>query len=209
MVGKTRRAAIASACLLACLTGSAVVGVSAVTARGAADHVEGTEMSETFQKAIDTLSPSQGEKEALRRAVATGRIDTADYEAAHSRYAQCMTTRGFAPAFRKSSGGFYVELPYLAVKDAAALDDATLECSMDTRVLEALYRLQQANPNLVTDSRLVAVQCLKREGAVGADYAAEEFQRDWSTHEFPFDPDHAAYNDCLYGAGYAYFTVNE
>lgn len=208
MVSKTRKVAVGSAVLLACCFGSATVGVSASTAGSAAEYEmeDGRSgMSDMFREAIDILNPSAKEREALERAVAAGQIRAADYEDAHRRYMQCMTSRGFEPSFRKSVDGFYVELPYLSVTDEAALDAAVVECSADTAVLEALYRIQQANPNLVTDPRLLAVQCLEREGAVGADYTVEEFERNWSAREFPFKADQAAFNDCLYGAGFAYF----
>lgn len=229
MVSKHRKNVVITACAIACLAGVGGVGFGVATAPDVvADGPTNTQglpdnMPEMLQMATDTLEPSPLERTALESAAETGRIADQDYEAAHIRYVDCMTKEGFEPSFRKSSDGFYVELPYESVNDSSALDAATRQCSADTRVVESLYRIQQANPELqdtntmlqdvepklVTDSRTLAVQCLQRNGTVGAEYSAEEFEQDWIKDQFPFDADEVTNNDCLYGAGYAYFTVTQ
>jgi len=48
---------------------------------------------------------------------------------------------------------------------------------------------------------LVAIQCLKANNYVGPDYTVDDFDN----RTFPFNPYADGPNDCLYGAGYAYF----
>jgi hypothetical protein len=147
------------------------------------------------------------ERDVIERAIATGRIDPADYEAAHLRYVRCMAQHGFHPMFRKTADGVYVELPNVDVEDMAALDVASLGCPSDNMIVEILYRIQQSNPDLLADYRLLAIQCLKRGGFVDTGYTVEDFDRDKKADEFPFDPYDDGPSDCLYVTGIAYFEV--
>jgi hypothetical protein len=147
------------------------------------------------------------EREVLERAIAVGRIDPADYEAAHIRFVQCMNQHDFQPTYRKTSDGLYVELPYLSISNQEVFDAANAKCSEDNVTVEILYRTQQANPDLWSDSRRVAVQCLMKRGFVEVGYTVDDFSRDLSGDTFPFNADEGEANGCLYGAGYAYFTV--
>jgi hypothetical protein len=89
----------------------------------------------------------------------------------------------------------------------AERDTADGECSADNVVISSLFRIQQANPDLLSDPRLVAIQCLKAQGFVPADYSADDFDRDKTADTFPFDKYEEATNNCLWQAGYAYFKV--
>ncbi|MDR1078921.1 MAG: hypothetical protein LBL55_09750 [Propionibacteriaceae bacterium] len=171
-------------------------------------------LTELFHMGLDTMNPSEVEREAIERAIIAGRIDSADYEAAHVRYVQCMARHGYQPTFRKTAEGLYIELPDLAVDDFTASDMAHTDCYGDNRVIGALYRMQQSNPDLLADYRLLAIQCLKKGGFVDAGYTVEDFERDQevsqrnpATDGFPFDPYEDGPSDCLYVAGYAYFSV--
>ncbi|WP_338747857.1 hypothetical protein [Janibacter alittae] len=146
---------------------------------------------------------------ALSWALADGRIDPKENAQAHRRYADCMTESGYTPRFRESTDGLYVELPYLTVGDPARLDAAVRDCSVGTAMVSALYRIQLFNPRGLSDSRLVAVQCLAKEGLVSSTYSAEEFERNLIADKFPFDATAPEANDCLYGAGYAYFALDK
>jgi hypothetical protein len=166
-------------------------------------------LTEYFQRGLALLHPSPIEREAIERAIVAGRIDQADYEAAHLRFAQCMTERGFELSFRKTPDGLYIELPYTLENSTQNddLDTAHIECSVDNAVLTALYRTQQANPELLADQRLTAIQCLQRSGFVDADYTVDDFDRDRDATTFPFDQYETGPNNCLYQAGYAYFSM--
>lgn len=159
-----------------------------------------------FQAAIDTVDPSGSERGVLESAVKNGRIAPAAYEQAHLRYENCMIKRGFEPKFRKTSDGLYMEMPYQEV--STALDAATIACSKGTSTLTALYHIQQANPDALTDQRQVAVECLSAGGFVEAGYTSGKFESDQSKGQFPFDPVAIGPNDCLYGAGYSYVDLD-
>lgn len=192
---------ILAASLLGCSVGVADAPV-------AGERIAGS-LTELFEKALDMLHPLQVEREALERAVRTGRIAPEDYEAAHLRFVQCMTQHGFQPAYRKTPEGLYIELSYSHVKDEEALKAANMKCAQDTAVLESLYRTQQANPDLLADKRLVAIRCLKKGGFVDAAYTVERFDEDYKTDDFPFNADEDGPNNCLAEAGYGYFTVSQ
>lgn len=149
------------------------------------------------------------EQAALERTVESGEVSDPDYEANHLRYVECMTNAGFAPDFRKSASGFYVQLPFRNVADTEALDAALAGCSTNTAAIDMIYRLQESNPKLIKDSRQVAVECLFEAGYVSDSYTTKDFEKDWGADNFPFDATLAGPNDCLWGAGYGYFAEGE
>ena len=124
-------------------------------------------MTELLHWALDyygeNLEPF--EREVFERAIKTGRIDTADYEAGHSEYVQCLSRHGFHPEFRKTPEGIYIELPY-EPGDHDRFDAAGIKCSMGFNHVQIMYRRQQVNPSLLADERLVAIQCLRRLGYI-------------------------------------------
>jgi hypothetical protein len=162
-------------------------------------------MPDLVQKYLDTMDLTAAERSVLQRAKKDGRVAPADYRDAQARYTSCMERNGFTPEFRESSYGFYVQLPFHDVTDGAALDAANVKCSQGMSAVDVLYRTQQANPKLLTDSRQVAVECLESAGFVDTGYTAERFEKDWLNDEFPFDATDPGPNDCLWGAGYGYF----
>lgn len=177
------------------------------TVSGMAERLAGS-LPEVFQKSLDTLNPSLVEREAIERAITAGRIDPADYEAAHLRFVQCMAQHGFHPAFRKTPNGYYIQLPY-APGDLEREASANQECSRDNAVIGYLYNLQQSNPDLLADQRLRAIQCLKKYGFINAEYTVDDFDRDSAADTFPFDKFNEQANNCLFQAGYAYFNVGQ
>ncbi|MDR1214932.1 MAG: hypothetical protein LBK54_12765 [Propionibacteriaceae bacterium] len=164
-------------------------------------------LAEYFQRTLELQNPSPLEREVIERAIVAGQLDPADYEAAHSRYAQCMAEHGFDLSFRKTPDGLYIELPNIDNTGHRDTTAASLECDRDNGLIMALYRTQQANPGLLADNRLTAIQCLQRSGFVDADYTVDDFERDQSTDTFPFDQYETGPNNCLCQAGYAYFSV--
>lgn len=201
-----------AACVFAVMAGSVALGSSGAVARDTSmpeESVSATGISELIQKTIEVTTPSSAELKVLERSIVAGRIAEADYETSHRSYSKCMAASGFEPTYRKSSSGFYVELPYLHVQDPEALNAAMTKCSSSTTAITSLYRTQQANPNLVQDSRMVAVKCLQDNESVDSKYTAETFEKEWAASSFSFDADEVSNNDCLYGAGYAYFTFEE
>lgn len=203
---KKSRAALVGFGITAVIGGSVFIGITAAGASGTPSNI--TFQSGGIEKLIkDRASApglSGGEKEILAEASRTGHISETAYDQAHNQYAACMTEKGFSPSFRQSSKGYMIELPYENV-EPAALDKATTECANGTNEIRGLYRLQVANPQLIIDSRVVAVNCLQSVGTVDGSYTAERFEQDWHNSDYPFDPMDNKNNDCLYDAGYALF----
>jgi hypothetical protein len=172
-------------------------------------------LPEYYQKYLDTFELSDFDKEVLNRAIQSGRIATEDYEDAHAHYASCLTSAGFQPSFRKTPAGLYIELPYARVKDQEALDQAHDSCSEPIALIDALYALQQSNPDLLADWSLVAVNCLRAAGVIDETYTVEDFKRDdkagltSDAPGFPFDVYEESANNCLWQSGRAYFTIDE
>ena len=201
-------ATVAALLLAGCSAGESPSGGPGATTP--APSITAERIADSFtalcQKALDTLNPSPVERQVIERALTTGRLDPADYEAAHIRYVQCMAERGFNPPFRKTPAGLYIELPY-EPGDMTKRDEADSECSADTVIVSSLFRVQQANPDLLSDPRLVAVRCLRREGLITLDYSVDDLDRDKAANAFPFDQYEETANNCLYEAGYAYFKI--
>lgn len=196
--------------ITAAIGGSALVGISAATAdqdqtvRPAVSDAKPGGIKSLIQERSASDSLSKTEAEVLKRSAKAGEVSKSDYAKAHSNYAKCMTAEGYKPSFRESSKGYMIELPYENV-DPKGVDKAMSNCSTDTQEIRGLYRLQEANPQLLTDSRVVAVECLQNIGAVDAGYSPEQFEHDWNSSDYPFDPMVNANNDCMYDAGYALF----
>ncbi|MDR1386388.1 MAG: hypothetical protein LBJ44_02125 [Propionibacteriaceae bacterium] len=163
-----------------------------------------------FQRELEREQISDFEREIFTRAVETGRIDPADYEEAHLRYDRCMRDAGFPLTYSKRSSGVYSTDTWIG-ESAELLGDQGLICSRGVLArVEALFNLQQNNPDLLVDDREVAVRCLAKAGLVPSSYAVEDFQRDfidWGADSEgpPFDPMDPVANDCLAGAGYEYW----
>ncbi|MDR0849072.1 MAG: hypothetical protein LBN10_08575 [Propionibacteriaceae bacterium] len=208
---RTSRIGVALASLLLGLTGCAASEPEAPVTDA---RIAGS-LQELFQMALDTTNPSEVERVAIENAIVSGRIDPVDYEAAHVRYVQCMVERGYEPSFRKTGEGVYIELPIRVGETEEAqeaYDTADIDCAQGTMVISSLYRIQQSNPDLLSDQRLVAIRCLRKGGYVDVGYTVDDFDRDRGERgepTFPFDVYEDGPNDCLYGAGYAYFTIDE
>lgn len=164
------------------------------------------------------LSPF--ERDVLTRARQSGRIATADYENAHAKEAACMTAAGYDITYKKLPNGLYKNTPHLpttndtkkAQAQADALMTASAECAKHvTMVIEALYTVQQGNPDLFADPFDAAVQCLRKAGLVPGDYTTATFADQYakSFQQAPFDPNGDPAQACLAGAGIAFASSPE
>ena len=190
------------------------VGCSSDESALAGERIAGS-MAELFQEVLDDqdydLSPL--EREVVERAVVAGRIDPVDYEASHAQYVRCMEGNGFETSFRKTPEGYYINLGWVTEREDVS--DIDVECMDGERMIEVLFAMQQGNPDLLSDQRLVAIQCLRRVGLVDSSYTVDDFDRDMNRDEiggtdpiFSFDIYEDSANNCLYYAGYA-FSIDE
>jgi hypothetical protein len=155
-----------------------------------------------------TRATSDFEKAALDRAIATGRIDPADYEEAFSQYRRCAEDAGLAGTYTKQPNGIYKITPPSNLGDgidayAKTMQDCAAKAGLMS--LEALLRTQVDNPDLLSDPKLVAVRCLIKAGLVPASYTPDDLMTflrgDMASGDF--DPMNAEAQKCLTAGGIA------
>jgi hypothetical protein len=128
-----------------------------------------------FKEAL-TRASSDFERGVLDRAISSGKITAADYEEAFNRYRQCAQDSGITETYTKEPTGFYRIEPPADIKDIDKYMNDTGVCAKNAGLMsiEALYRTQVDNPDLLGDPREIVVRCLVKAGLVGADYTAEK-----------------------------------
>jgi len=151
---------------------------------------------------------SDFEREALDRAIKTGKIDPADYEQAFSRYRQCAEDAGLKETYTKLPNGIYRVTPPSGLKDVDAYGKSMTECASKAGLisLEALFRTQVDNPDLLADPQLVVVRCLVKNGLVPADYSVDKlsaFLKSDLSKKSDFDPMTVEAQKCLTAGGIA------
>ena len=140
-----------------------------------AERIESLESifkSETSRKDLDDF-----ERDVLNRAVKTGRIDPADYEAAHDKYLECMANAGYDEHDTKMPDGLYKSSETMDPNiDSKQWFKQSVTCSDHTTgIIEGLFRDQQDNPERYKDPGILAAQCLMDAGIVDKTYTAAKF----------------------------------
>jgi hypothetical protein len=206
--------------VLASVALAVVFGVSACGSQGAEGRLRqgtGERMKPLVEQFKDARSRARSdfERAALDRAIKTGRIDPADYEEAFSRYRLCAQGAGLAETYTKLPNGIYRVTPPSDLgserEDVQAYAKSMADCAERAGLisLEALYRTQVDNPELLADGRLVTVRCLIKEGMVPGDYTVEKLMAFLGSAEADtsaggdFDPIDAEAQKCLTAGGMA------
>ena len=140
-----------------------------------AERIESLESifkSEASRKDLDDF-----ERDVLSRAVKTGRIDPADYEAAHDKYLECMANAGYDEHDTKMPDGLYQSSENMDPNtDSKQWFKQSVTCSdHTTKIIEGLFRDQQDNPERYKDPGILAAQCLMDAGIVDKTYTAAKF----------------------------------
>ncbi len=140
-----------------------------------AERIESLESifkSEASRKDLDDF-----ERDVLSRAVKTGRIDPADYEAAHDKYLECMANAGYDEHDTKMPDGLYKSSETMDPNiDSKQWFKQSVTCSDHTTgIIEGLFRDQQDNPERYKDPGILAAQCLVDAGIVDKTYTAAKF----------------------------------
>ena len=140
-----------------------------------AERIESLESifkSEASRKDLDDF-----ERDVLNRAVKTGRIDPADYEAAHDKYLECMANAGYDEHDTKMPDGLYKSSETMDPNiDSKQWFKQSVTCSDHTTgIIESLFRDQQDNPERYKDPGILAAQCLMDAGIVDKTYTAAKF----------------------------------
>lgn len=152
---------------------------------------------------------SDFERSAFDHAIKTGKIDYADYEESFSRYRQCVADAGITETYAKQSNGIYRVTSEPSGADPKEYLKASGECADNTGLarLEAIYRTQVDNPDLLADPRLVVVRCLIKAGLVPPDYTTGKLAEFLNSKDLSsgadFDPMNAEAQKCLTAGGIA------
>ncbi|MFT4050988.1 MAG: hypothetical protein QM677_01920 [Microbacterium sp.] len=170
-----------------------------------------TSLTALIEQELASEDLSGFEREVYERAADTGEIASADYEEAFSRYTQCVQEGGYDETATKLANGLYqvsLELPdggdaqeYYDAYNAVAED-----CAKGTIAsIEALYRLQQGNDELLSNPYEVAVLCLQEAGLAPGDYTASDLEVEFSDgfEGVPFDVNDSQAQLCFSNAGLA------
>ncbi|WP_310022545.1 hypothetical protein [Microbacterium resistens] len=160
---------------------------------------------------------SEWDRTTLGRAANAGSISQADYEEGMNLFGACMESVGFKFAETKLLNGVIEYQPVDGVSfgdDVDAQAKAQADCYASTNAAtQEIFRMQQANPDLLADFPQAAVNCLKKAGVVGDDFTKEQFQEtigmkkraDESAKPL-FDVMSAKAHTCLYSLGYLVLT---
>ncbi|MBO1740408.1 hypothetical protein [Leifsonia sp. TF02-11] len=149
------------------------------------------------------------ETDVLTRARERGSISQSDYEAAHTRYKECMASKGIVAQERRYPNGIIHSTPP-GPDDSFTIDDlaeANFACGVGTTAaIDQLYSVQQGNPDLLRDRNEAGAACLVREGIAPVSFSREDFAAtfdgpgsDYSS--LPFDVHDDRVHMCLYVAG--------
>lgn len=147
----------------------------------------------------------------LEKAKQTGRISQADYVEGAELWDACMRAAGHEFTRKMLLNGVIdFQPPQVEVTDeeVAAEGAAQYQCYAATYgATEELFRMQQANPGLLADFDLAAVNCLREAGVVGDDFTKDDFDAIFGPgiepHDLPFDVMSDAAQTCLYSLGYS------
>jgi len=159
-----------------------------------------------------TRAKSDFERSAFDHAIATGKIDYAAYEESSSRYRQCVADAGITETYTKLPNGIYRVDSEPSGADPQSYLKITGDCADSTGLarLEALYRTQVDNPDLLADPRLVVVRCLIKAGLVPPDYTTDKLIKFLDSKDLAvagdFDPMNAEAQKCLTAGGIAIDT---
>ncbi|HET9517046.1 MAG TPA: hypothetical protein VFO77_04905 [Actinoplanes sp.] len=198
------------------LLAAALFATGACAAESSTEALPNTEGGERMKPLVEQFKQAQSraksdfEREALGRAISTGKIDPADYEEAFNRYRRCAQDAGQNETYTKLPNGIYrVTPPGDMAPDAVdAYAETMKECASNAGLvsLEALYRTQVDNPDLLANPKLIVVRCLVKAGLVPADYTEAKLTTFITgDQEGPgdFDPMSAQAQRCLTAGGIA------
>lgn len=160
--------------------------------------------------AKDTLSTF--ERDVLQRAKKNGKISAEDYENAHRQQVSCVEAAGWKPTYKKLPNGLYQSLSLEPLPNSQEQVDKYMEASSQcsegvSKVIEALYGVQQGNPELLSDPYEAAVACLRKAKLVEANYTGKKLEdaltNDSAQSKLPFDAEDGTVQGCFAGAGLA------
>jgi hypothetical protein len=163
-------------------------------------------LEELFQQYLDQ-EENPFVIEVLTEAIETGAITQAQYDEAHRMYTDCMLNAGYVEEHTRLSSGI-IQLTPPQLEGAEEVDpymETGTECSDELAPIEALYRAQQGNPDLLANNDEVVVSCLKKSNLVDAAYTTDDFLAELEDRfqDAPYDPNSPEAQECFSAGGYA------
>ncbi|MBW3095437.1 hypothetical protein KIH75_08875 [Bifidobacterium sp. 64T4] len=154
---------------------------------------------------------SDAQRDIINRAIAhEGKVSRADYEQSWMNFRSCIMNRGWTDPKPTAYGGFYA-VPSMNEEGMSKTQDEKLVsdlnfCSISENTnTDQLYRTQESNPELSTDSDQLLVNCLIQKKVAPTSYTKEQFSKDWSSDSAPAFFSSAEAQECftLYQYGVA------
>lgn len=191
------------------LAGSALVAcTSGVDGDGQAPP-EGERLAGSFTELLQQYLEDEENPyviEVLGSAIETGGITQAQYDEAHRMYAECMVNAGYAEEYKRmSSGIIQITPPDMSAEEAQKYMDTAGECADELAPIEALYRAQQGNPDLLANGDEIVVACFKRNQIVDSTYSTKDLADDLDNRfeNAVYDPNDATVQECFSAGGYS------
>ena len=131
-------------------------------------------------------SVSEQQQDILRRALDhDGVIPRGDYDAAWSRYQDCMAAKGYAkPVTGVFTDGLRSNVmhPYMEgwtkAQQSKFFEDDNSCKQLEYLYVDEIYRANLGNPNQYTDMDTAVVDCLRRKNRVGKQYTLTQFKQE-------------------------------
>lgn len=191
------------------LVASALVACSSgVDGEGQAPP-EGERLAGSFEELLEQYLEDEENPyviDVLNNAIDTGGITQAQYDEAHRMYTECMVSAGYEEEHKRmSSGIIQITPPDMSAEEAQQYMDTAGECADELAPIEALYRAQQGNPDLLTNGDEIVVACFKRNQVVDSTYTTTDLAEDLESRfeEAAYDPNDATVQECFSAGGYS------
>lgn len=164
-----------------------------------------------FDQALERDDLSDWDRAALQQASEEGQISQADYVEGMDLFDSCMQSAGFEFTRTTLLNGVIEFQPpsgQVSADEINAQAKAQAECYSSTNaVTQELFRMQQANPDLLADFSQAAVNCLKEADVVGDEFTKDDFtdvfgSQKSDSEDYPFDVMDPRVQTCLYSLGY-------
>lgn len=196
---------------------SAVVAMTVVLSGCSAGWQDGggrlaPSLKALFDQALEREDLSDWDRAALEKASEEGQITQADYVEGMDLFDSCMRARGLKFTRTTLLNGVIEFQPApgkFSEDEINAQARAQADCYTSTNATtQEFFRMQQANPDLLTDFAQAAVNCLREAGVVGDEFTKDDFNNLFGAQEsdsddFPVDVMDPKVQTCLYSLGYA------
>lgn len=158
---------------------------------------------------------SDWDRAVIEKASRTGTVSQADYDEGADNFEACLNSAGLHWTRTRLLNGVVEFQPPPGSGATGSDDNAALiqaQCYQSTYAYtQDFFGLQQANPELLADFSLAAVNCLKKAAVVDDDFTTEDFDKVVGAHDspvadWPFDVSDPRAQTCLYSLGYAVVT---